>query len=48
MNKGISSNLMKFTAKRRRSKLEIKEAKQKEEVEKSAIVQKMEQIQALQ
>ena len=47
MNKGTSANLMKFTAKRRRSKQQIKEQKLQEEREKNAVVGKMAEIDEL-
>ena len=39
--RGISSNLLKPTANRRRSKLEIEEQKRNEEIEREAIARKI-------
>ena len=44
VSKGISANLMKMTAKRRRSKLQIKEEKKKEEREKDALAEKLKEL----
>ena len=41
VSKGISSNLMKISAKRRRSKEEIKETKRREEYEKQQTIKKL-------
>ena len=44
VSKGISANLMKKTAKRRRSKIELKEAARKELMEKQLLAEKLQEV----
>ena len=44
VSKGISANLMKKTANRRRSKIELKEARDKEAYEKALLAEKLAEV----
>ena len=44
VSKGISANLMKKTAKRRRSKIELKEAREREAYEKALLSEKLAEV----